>query len=117
MAPCILACAVLNNMYLAVPCRVLCRVLCCALHRREKQEQMLKQVNESTLHRLTAGQNGLSAQEQAAKGRLISQVGAVAAAAAASDTGLRMGTTCMPANGGKVQAYRNTRDMLHTSAA
>jgi hypothetical protein len=48
-------------------------VLCCVRCRREKQEQMLKQVNESTLNRLTAGQNG-SAQEQAAKGRLISQV-------------------------------------------
>lgn len=42
--------------------------------RREKQEQMLKQVNESTLHRLTAGQNGANAREEAAKGRLISQV-------------------------------------------
>lgn len=35
---------------------------------------MEKQLNESTLHRLTAGQNGLSAREEAAKGRLISQV-------------------------------------------
>jgi hypothetical protein len=36
---------------------------------------MEKQLNESTLHRLTAGQNGFNAQEQAAKGRLVSQVG------------------------------------------
>lgn len=36
---------------------------------------MLKQVNESTLHRLTAGQNGAGGREEAAKGRLISQVG------------------------------------------
>ena len=42
--------------------------------RREKQEQMFKQVNESTLNRLTAGQNGGAGQEAAAKGRLISQV-------------------------------------------
>lgn len=35
---------------------------------------MEKQLNESTLHRLTAGQNGFNAQEQAAKGRLVSQV-------------------------------------------
>lgn len=42
--------------------------------RREKQEQMEKQLNESTLHRLTAGQNGSSGREEAAKGRLISQV-------------------------------------------
>jgi hypothetical protein len=35
---------------------------------------MEKQLNESTLHRLTAGQNGSSAREEAAKGRLISQV-------------------------------------------
>ena len=45
-----------------------------AEHRREKQEQMEKQLNESTLHRLTAGQNGSSGREEAAKGRLISQV-------------------------------------------
>lgn len=43
--------------------------------RREKQEQMLKQVNESTLNRLTAGQNGAGGREEAAKGRLVSQVG------------------------------------------
>lgn len=49
-------------------------VLLLLLRRREKQEQMEKQLNESTLHRLTAGQNGANAQEQAAKGRLISQV-------------------------------------------
>jgi hypothetical protein len=49
------------------------------LPRREKQEQMEKQLNESTLHRLTAGQNGFNAQEQAAKGRLVSQVGEEAA--------------------------------------
>lgn len=35
---------------------------------------MEKQLNESTLHRLTAGQNGAAAREEAAKGRLISQV-------------------------------------------